>query len=201
MKRITFIVALVLLLSLAVVGPALASAPLPAEPPLAANTAVLWYPYDGSWYEFPGGTLASAVFHDVGDPISHDYGLAVGSGWLTMTLGRANSVPNYLQYQVKVDGVVKTSFAQSRAFWTGAFRESFDPTFAPFNAKIGAGLWANWLFMPLKTPAPDTYALDVTERLTHTTTDMLVSVGEPSRHPIMYKPYVDPLPTGSFTIE
>jgi hypothetical protein len=201
MKRLLFVLTCALLLLMAVATvPAMAGAPLPAEPQLPMHTAILWYPFDGFWFEFPDGTFASEVDHLAGDPIPADYKLVVGSGWLTLTLGRANSVANYLQYQVKVDGVVKVTFGQSKTFWTGAFRESFDPTFAPFNPKIGAGLWSNWLFMRLKTPAPGTYALDVTERLTHTTTDMLVPAGEPSRHPIMYKPYVDTLPTGTFTI-
>ncbi len=117
-----------------------------------------------------------------------------------MTLGRANSVGNYLQYRVKVDGVVKTTFNQSKGFWTGAFRGELDPTTQPFNAKIRAGLWVNYLFIPLKTPAPGTHALDVTERLSHTTTDMIAPIEGTARHPIMYKPYVDSLPTGSFTI-
>jgi|BarGraNGADG00212_2_1021979.scaffolds.fasta_scaffold10555_3 hypothetical protein len=200
MKRITLIVALVLLLALAVVGPAMAGAPLPAQPQLPMHTAILWYPYDGFWFEFPDGTFASEIDHLAGDPIPADYNLVVGSGWVTLTLGRANSVPYYLQYRVKVDGDVKTTFAQSKAFWTGAFTNGPDPLFPPFNAKIGALPWVNYLFMPLKTPAPGTYALDVTERLSHTTTDMIAPIEGTARHPIMYKPYVDSLPTGSFTI-
>jgi hypothetical protein len=92
------------------------------------------------------------------------------------------------------------TFGPSKRFWTGAFRATPDPALESFNTKIGAGRWANFLFMPLETPAPGTYVLDVAERLSHTTTDMLVPVGEPSRHPIMFKPYVDSLPTGTFTI-
>jgi len=201
MKRLLFILTCALLLLMAVAAvPAMAGAPLPAEPQLPMHTAILWYPFDGFWFEFPDGTFATEIDHPVGDPIPNDYNVVVGSGWVTMTLGRANSVGNYLQYQVKVDGVVKTSFRQSQRFWTGAFRGELDPTTQPFNAKIGAGLWVNYLFMPLKTPAPGTYALEVTERLSHTTTDMLVPLSGPLNHPMMYKPYVDSLPTGTFTI-
>jgi hypothetical protein len=200
MKRLLFILVCALLLLMAVAAvPAMAGAPLRAEPPLPMHTAILWYPFDGSWFEYPDGTYASEIDHSVGDVISSDYDIVVGSGWVTMTLGRANSVPNYLQYRVKVDGAVTTSFSLSKRFWSGAFRGELDPMTQPFNAKIGAGLWVNYLFMPVKTLAPGTYALDVTERLTHTTTDMLFA-GEPSSHPLMYKPYVDSLPTGSFTI-
>jgi len=75
MKRITLIVALVLLLALAVVGPAMAGAPLPAQPQLPMHTAILWYPYDGFWFEFPDGTFASEIDHLAGDPIPADYNL------------------------------------------------------------------------------------------------------------------------------
>jgi hypothetical protein len=200
MRRLLFILACVLLLMAVATVPAMAGAPLAAQPQLPMHTAILWYPFDGFWFEFPDGTFATEIDHPVGDAIPSDYGLVVGSGWVTMTLGRANSVPNCLQYRVKVDGLLKTTFRQSKAFWTGAFPGEFDPTTQPFNAKIGAGLWINFLFIPLDTPGPGTHTLDVAERLAHTTTDMLAPVGGSSSHPVMFKPYVDCLPTGSITI-
>jgi hypothetical protein len=200
MKRLPLILAGTLLLVLALAAPALAGPPLTHEPSPPADTAI-FTPWDGGmWMEFPDGTLESQIIHPAGTPVPADYDTVVFSGWLTIALGRANSAPCYLQYKVSLDSKVVTTYRQSKAYWTGAFRVAPDPTMAPFNPKVSAGLCSNWMFIPLARPESGVHTLDVSELIAHPTTDMLVAVGDPtaSWHPVQFPAGVDF--TGTFPV-
>ena len=130
MKTLAAPVCCVLLISPGCDGVAAALAAEEYVPP--PNTALLWYPFDGWWAEFPVGI---EVDHLAGTPIPVGYDVWVGSGWVGRTYGLVKTMPNCLQYSVDIPGVADLDFRQSRAYWKAPYMTDDLPG---FNPHIGA---------------------------------------------------------------
>jgi hypothetical protein len=190
MRKVLFLILCVLLLGV-VAAPALATEPVP--PP---DTAVLWWPFDGSWYDFPAG-VPEGVLHDAGTPIPNGDDVWIGSGWVAETRGLVRTVPIYLQYKVDVPGVLTTKWADSRSHWWAPFVT--DGQIPAFNPRIGAKTWAIYVFFPLGKLGPGDYTGAVSERCTHTTTDLGI-LRENGHGPTMFKPWLTDYPEMSFSV-
>lgn len=189
MKRLSLLLACALLLLMAVgAAPAIAGAPVEA-PDLGTSVAYVAFPWNGWWFGFDAD--GGYVEGEPGVPIPSSYDVFIGGGWVGMTLGLVSTIPNYYQLQIAIDGAVTTTFAQSRICWSGAFPTELFPEdgFGPFNPRMGAKPYANFIIIPAGDLAPGTHTLVVTEWMKHRTTDLLELIDDPLTHPEMFAPY------------
>lgn len=153
MKRITLAVALVLLLALAAVGPAMASPPTPPVYPDGTYVFV-----DGGWFVMQGGVMGvfngwmdldgDEVYETPPPPIPNNSDIYITIGWIAYSRGLCETAPLALRNRVTVNGEwVVNDRATDRASWWPVYQMDFSADYPPFNPKLGAkGYEIDWLY-------------------------------------------------------
>lgn len=177
MKRMTLVVALAMVLALVVAAPAFGFAVTPDD-------GAYVFPYDGSWTGVVDGEMVT--LNDPGTPIPAGTSVWISSGWITYTRGRAQTIPQYLLYKLSINGdPVVPTFAAGKLIWSKVYAESLYDVYPPFNPRIGAKMFTRDWWVPLGVLDEGTYAGVLTEKYTHTTTDLMGGYYDGQFHPFM----------------
>jgi hypothetical protein len=178
MKKVLFLLATALAVTLVAATTALAQEPQQAT----------IYP-DGV-YDADGGFL-DADANTPGQQISQGFDYSVFLGWVAANRGLARTAPRIVDTSVAVlrDGELyeKIARAQARHYWTGVLTRVDWAT--PFNPRMGTRVWSQTWLGPIGVLPTGHYIVTLTSTQRHTTTDLLaMEYGERLHHPTIYKP-------------
>ncbi|HEY5387063.1 MAG TPA: hypothetical protein VIL79_04085 [Thermoleophilia bacterium] len=144
------------------------------------------FPYDSTWVGVAGGEMVS--FNNAGVHIPRGTSVWISSGWITYTKGRAQTIPQFLQYKLSIDGdPIVPTFAAGKLIWSKVYAESLYADYPPFNPRLGAKMFARDWWVPLGAPDVGTYEGVLTEKFSHTTTDLMGGYYDGQHHPFMVK--------------
>jgi hypothetical protein len=206
MKRLSIILAFVLLLPLLAAAPALGDAVTP-EP------GAYVFPMSGEWTEVtPTGALIYHAWTPVDpddpegewlppDPIPSDLVIWMAFSWYAPGKGLVQTLPLGLHYRLDVmpiefvgDDVVEgdvvfsvPTYAAGAAFWSRLYMPPQD-VLEPFNPNIGAKIYARDWWAKVGYLEPDVYGVRTFEKITHSVADLSRYPEIPDQHtPILLK--------------
>jgi hypothetical protein len=192
MRRLSVILAFVLLLLLVLATPALGQGF--TETP--GNAYV--YPWSGDWWEVTADGTEIDHFWTPVDPndpegewlppdsIPSTMDIWMAFTWVAPTRGLVKTIPAATLYKLDVNVVDWTvdpvvvgdlvysvpTYAAGKAFWSGIYIAPESWGFVPFNPRIGAKVYAIDWWAPVGKLAPGMYGVTICQKNTRTITDL-----------------------------
>ena len=194
MKKLQFLIGCALLLLLATAAPALADANLYYVNAIGEGTTLV----DVS---AKTATPVAAV------PVGTD--VRIQSGWITTSLGLANSAPDAILQRLTVLDpkgnpvpACEVDESNCRGFWTAPFLwDGWDTPLgylSPYNPNRSAGIWARFWLVPFVPLTRGTYTIYYTEVWTRAIADP--AWDQPGSYPPVYPAYEWPTSEVTFKV-